>query len=270
MSPLAALPTARPPVLGRLGGLVARLAADGRDVERAQALRHAVFVEEGGASRAGRETGLEADPLDAACDHLLVTEASSDRVVGTYRLLRGDVAAQLGRFYSDAEFDVAALVARHPQRRFLELGRSCVARGWRDRRTIELLWQGVWAYALAHGCDMMMGCASLPGTDPAAHAEALAFLHDHALAPPEWRAAAQPGIETERLVDHAPFVGSPARALATLPPLVKGYLRLGGTVAPQAVIDRDFRCIDVFVTLPREAIAPRYLKHYGSDAGRFV
>ena len=272
MSPLAIhrADGPEPPVLGRLGGLVARLAGDSADIERAQALRHAVFVEEGGARREGRECGLEADALDAACDHLLIEEPGSGRIVGTYRLLRQDVARAVGRFYSDGEFYVSALVARHPERRFLELGRSCVAGGWRDRRTIELLWQGIWAYALEHGCDVMMGCASLHGTDPHAHSDAFAFLHDHAAAPTEWRAEPRPAAETVRLADHAPFAGSPRAALAALPPLVKGYLRLGGRIGPEAVVDRDFNCIDVFVTLPREAIAARYLRHYRADASRFV
>lgn len=272
--PLApsAAPAAGPPegaVLGRLGRLVARLAQGPRDVARAQALRHAVFVEEGGASRVGREAGLESDALDGVCDHLLVEEAGTATVIGTYRLLTDTVARREGRFYSDAEFEVSELVARNPERRFLELGRSCVAPGWRGRRTIELLWQGVWAYALAHGSDAMIGCVSLPGTDPAPHAGTLGLLGGAALAPPAWQARARRGSERVPLPDgpeHAPD----RAALGGLPPLLKGYLRLGGRVGPDAVIDRDFNCIDVFVALPREAIARRYLRHYGVDADRLV
>lgn len=269
-SPIAPLPPAPPPAwregdaLARIGPLVARLARSGAEIEAAQRVRHAVFVGECGASAAGREDGLEADPLDAACDHLLALDG--ERIVGTYRLLRGEVAAAIGGHYSDAEFELAPLLARHPHRRWLELGRSCTLPAYRDRRTIELLWGGVWAYAVGHGIDAMFGCASFPGLDPERHAGALGFLHAHALAAPEWRVRARDGVAISA---HAGRAAAPREALAALPPLLKGYLRLGGRIGPELAPDADFGCLDAFVTLPREAISPRYRRHYGEGAERF-
>ena len=257
--------------LGRMGALVARLARSNAEIEAAQRLRHAVFVGECGASPEGRGNGREADALDAACDHLLVLDTELDgggcgRVVGTYRLLRGEVAARIGGHYSDGEFDVAALLRRHPGRRFLELGRSCTLSTHRDRRTIELLWHGVWAYALRHRCDVMFGCASFGGLDPDRHAGALGFLARHALAEPPWAVPARAGVPLGRFAGRAL---APRAALAALPPLLKGYLRLGGRVGPDLAPDPDFRCLDTLVVLPREAISPRYRRHYGEGAERF-
>ena len=268
-------------VLGRLGGLVARLATSEVEVRAAQRLRYRVFVEECGAARTGREMGVEADALDADCDHLLVIDpAREDGIVGTYRLLTQERAAERGGFYSAAEFDVDAMVARHPDRRFLELGRSCVLAEYRDRRTIELLWQGIWAYALGQGTDVMFGCVSLPGTDMAAHEAAFSILSRHFIASAEWRVAARgQGVaisraaqpcEVGRVGDGAANGPASRSGLRGLPPLAKGYLRLGGRVGPEAVIDEDFGCTDLMMLLPHEAISPRYIAHYGAGADRFV
>ena len=256
------------PVLGRIGALSVRLATDESDVRRAQALRHDVFVEECGAARAGRENGLEVDAYDVHCDHLLVVDTARDEVVGTYRLMTQDAARRAGGFYSAGEFDVAAMLARHPERRFLELGRSCVHPDHRNRRTIELLWQGAWAYALDRGTDVMFGCASLPGTGPSRHRAALAYLAENALSAEAWQVRAR--ADGVSLTEFTGTGGNVARMLAALPPLVKGYLRLGGRIGPEAVIDRDFGCLDVMVVLPHESISPRYIAHYGEDASRFA
>ena len=254
--------------LGRLGRLTVRLARDDVDVERAQALRYDVFVREGGA-RTANGTGLETDRFDELCDHLLVLDEASGTLAGTYRLLPQEVAARHDGFYSESEFDLAPMLARHADRRFLELGRSCVHPDYRDRRAIELLWQGAWSYALTRGFDVMFGCASLPGTDPDAHAATLATLRRRALAEPCWHARARPEALELAAFDGPKGAERPINGVAALPPLLKGYLRLGGRVGPAAHVDREFGCIDLLLTLPREAIAPRYLAHYGADARRF-
>ena len=145
-----------PKVLGRSGNLQIRLARSSRDVRRAQRLRYQVFHEEMAAIPNARCRFLrrDIDAYDAVCDHLLVVDASRmdarpgrkprPMVVGTYRLLRQEQAGQLG-FYSQGEFDIAPLLARHPGKRFLELGRSCVLPDYRTKKTVELLWHGIWA-----------------------------------------------------------------------------------------------------------------------------
>ena len=265
----------RPETLGRLGALEVRLAADAGEVKRAQRLRYRVFFEEM-AAQPGRLAALkrrDVDAFDAVCDHLLVLDHEAGRpgrpkVVGTYRLLRQERAARTG-FYTEGEFDLAPLLARHREARFLELGRSCVLAPYRTKRTIELLWAGIWAYVQAHRIDAMLGCASFPGTDPDALALPLAFLHHRAASPPAWQVAARPALRVA--MDRLPADSIENRAaLAALPPLVKAYLRVGATVGDGAVVDRAFATTDVFVVMPVAAIGQRYLSHFGPAANRFA
>ncbi len=263
------------PVLGRIGSLETRLARNDHEIEAAQRVRFQVFVEEMKArlSQDCMARKRDFDSWDAICDHLLVLDRSiegdtEDQIVGTYRILRQEVAMRRSGFYSASEFDIAPLVERHPGKQFMELGRSCVLPAYRTKRTVELLWQGNWAYALKHRMDAMFGCASFPGTDPAAHALAFGFLHHSVLASGEWAVNARP--ELFEPLDRHPFDPADSRkALATMPPLVKGYLRLGAMVGNGAVIDRAFNTTDVLIVLPIDRISDRYISHYGADAGRF-
>jgi L-ornithine Nalpha-acyltransferase len=266
-------------ILGRIGTLEIRLAKNAKDVRRAQRLRYKVFMEERGAwpdARSQRER-RDQDAFDGICDHLIVVDTEAQplkaggrikpRVVGTYRLLLQDIAEKHSGFYSQSEFDVALLVKRHPQMRFLELGRSCVAKAYRNKRTMELLWHGIWAYVRHHRIDVMFGCASFEGTDPDAHASSLAFLHHHAAALPAWSA---PAIAPTRITCNGKaFQAENARmALISLPPLIKGYLRLGARIGDGAVIDPQFGTTDVLIILKVADIDPRYIAHYGADASR--
>jgi putative hemolysin len=259
-----------PQSVARLGALEVRFALTRQEIRAAQRLRWRVFFEEGGA-RADPLTRLrrrDVCPFDRICDHLIVVDhdAPAPQVVGCYRLLRGEVAAAHGGFYSAQEFDLAPLLARHAGKRFLELGRSCVARDYRGKRVLELLWRGLWAYARHHRVDVMIGCASLPGAEPARHAEALAFLRAQAGAPQDWRAQALPHRRA-RIDGSAPVARDGARrAQVALPPLVKGYLRAGAWFSGEAVVDHAFGVTDVLVVLPVANIGARYLEHFGARA----
>jgi putative hemolysin len=263
-------------ILGRIGSLEVRLAATRSEVEAAQALRYRVFVEEMGA-RLPEEAMAQKrdfDSIDRYCDHLLVldtalTGETEEQIVGTYRLLRQEVAARHDGFYSQSEFDVTDLTGRNSGKRFLELGRSCVLSTYRTRRTLEALWQGNWAYALGHGIDVMFGCASFPGNKPHAHALALSFLNNTASADAEWtvKAIAGRGLSIDMMPVEAI---NPRAALAAMPPLVKGYLRVGALVSEEAVVDPAFGTTDVLVILPVKQINGRYINHYGADASRFA
>jgi putative hemolysin len=261
-------------LLGRIGNLETRLARSRAEIAAAQALRYRVFAEELGApmSTEAARHRRDSDGFDAFCDHLLVIDRDLDgetQVVGTYRLLRQEVARKNGGFYSASEFAVDDMVARHPQCRFLELGRSCVLPAYRTKRTVTLLWQGIWAYSLRHGIDAMFGCASFRGVRPEAHALALSFLHHNARAKGPWSVEALP--ELARNMDLMPAEAvNPRLALSTMPPLIKGYLRLGASFGTGAVIDRAFGTTDVMVVLPKSAISGRYVDYYGADASRFA
>ena len=264
-----------PRTLGRLGALEVRLARNAAEIRRAQKLRYRVFYREMSAvpDAASFLSRRDVDPFDAVCDHLLVVDHAAPRlrktppVVGTYRLLRQEVADRQSGFYSAGEFDVDALVSRHSEHRFLELGRSCVLAPYRNKRTLELLWHGIWAYVLAHRIDVMIGCASLEGIDPDRLALPLSFLHHYARAPEAWRAAALPGrhVDLDRMPKSAV---NPRAALQSLPPLIKGYLRVGAFVGDGAVVDHQFGTTDVLIVLPVARINSRYVEHFGSGAER--
>jgi putative hemolysin len=256
-------------VLARVGDLEVRLADLPREILAAQELRFRVFFEEGGAApdAASERAGRDICRFDEVCDHAIVVDNAAPhrpdgapRVVGAYRLLRHEAAQRHFGFYSAAEFAVGALVDRHPKLRFMELGRSCVAEGYRSKRTIETLWRGVWAYALRHGIDVMFGCASLPGTDAGAHGSALTLLVRENGVEPDWSVA--PAPHAVRAAPPAVDAFDPRAALRDLPPLIKGYLRLGARFGREAVIDQVFGTTDVFVVLRVADIEARYLDYF--------
>jgi putative hemolysin len=262
-------------VLGRIGRLEVRLARDAEEIAAAQEVRFRVFYDELGARR-DAVTAVErrdSDRFDSVCDHLLVLDTAirgpaTAQIVGTYRLLRQESAIAAGGFYSDEEFQLEALIARHPGRRFLELGRSCVLPAYRSKRTIELLWQGIYAYVGYYDIAVMTGCASFHGIVPAAHAEALSFLAQNCRADEEWDVRAV--ISRYHTMDLMPSEAvNPRAALAAMPPLIKGYLRLGARIGDGCVIDRDFGTTDVFIILPMENVSERYLNYYSAEAERF-
>ncbi len=266
-----------PKTLGAIGALDVRLATTKSEIRRAQKLRYRVFFEEGAArpDPTARLIRRDVCRFDRVCDHLIVVDNAILRydgaptVVGAYRLLRGDAAEVNFGFYSAGEFDVASLAARHPGKRLLELGRSCVAPAYRGKRTLELLWRGIWAYARHHQIDVMFGCASFPGADPAMHAPALRFLRSDRPVEALWdvRAIAGRGVDpapsSERPLD-------PREAIRALPPLIKGYWRLGAKFGPQAVVDESFGATDVFAVMPVAEIEPRYLSHFGGEGAEGV
>jgi putative hemolysin len=261
-----------PPSLGRIGSLEVRLATSKKEIRKAQKLRYKVFYELGQASADHRAALVRRDlcPFDRVCDHLLVIDHSKlnrfgriiPRVVGTYRLLRQDVAERNFGFYSEREFDIAPLLARHRGKQFLELGRSCVLPEFRSKRTLELLWRGIWTYVRHHRIDVMIGCASLEGTNPLALALPLSFLHHHAAADATWTARALTKQYVRMNFLDKPAI-DPRKALAALPPLVKGYLRLGAGFGDGAVVDHQFGTTDILVVMPVAAIQDRYIAHFG-------
>lgn len=256
--------------LGRVGSLEVRLAQTAAEVRQAQRLRYRVFYQEGAAipNPARLFVRRDIDGYDAICDHLLVLDhAARDGVlnrpaaVGTYRLLRQPLAEEYCGFYTAGEFDISSLIARHNNLQFLELGRSCVLGPYRNKRTVELLWHGIHSYFFQNHCDVMFGCASLDGTDPKRLALPLSFLHHYAPAPDPWRARAlrERYVEMNRMSKETIDL---KEALRVLPPLIKGYLRLGAYIGDGAVIDHEFGTTDVLIVLPVSAIKKRYFEHF--------
>ncbi|CAA7624509.1 GNAT family N-acetyltransferase [Magnetospirillum sp. UT-4] len=249
--------------------LEVRLAASDEEIAAAQALRYRVFYDEMGArpSAAMAARGSDFDDFDTVCDHLLVLDPARGTggaaVVGTYRLIRREVGERFGRFYTAGEYDISKVLAGGG--RFMELGRSCVDAEYRTGTTMQMMWAGIASYVFDHGIDLMFGCASLPGTDPDALATQLAYLHHFHLAPEAMRPRALPELYVD--MNRAPADSlNPRRALASLPPLVKGYLRLGGFVGDGAVIDHQFNTTDVCVLVKTDLVTAKYSKHYDRTA----
>jgi L-ornithine Nalpha-acyltransferase len=264
------------PILARSGDLEVRLATTARDIRKAQRLRFKVFYQEMSAvpDAISLFSRRDMDDYDDLCDHLLVIDHAAKakpfrpqkpRVVGTYRLLRQSIANAHKGFYTASEFNIQPIIAANPDLKFLELGRSCVLKPYRTKRIVELLWQGIWSYVTHHQIDVMFGCASLEGTDPRQLAVPLSFLHHYAQSPDLWRAKAVPErFVSMNLMDKDDFDAK--AALKALPPLIKGYLRVGATFGEGAVIDHQFNTIDVLVMLPVSAIAARYVNHFSQGA----
>ena len=259
------------PVMGSLwsGHLEARLAASPAEIEAAQLLRWRVFYDEMGAKPTAEMAALgrDIDAFDAICDHLLVLDTSAgpgtEQVVGTYRLTRRSQAEAFGRYYTAGEYDISRLVAMPGN--ILELGRSCVDAAYRTTLTMQLLWRAIAQYVYVHGIDLMFGCASLPGTDPQALAVPLSYLAHFHLAPETLRPVALPGLYNEMRLLPAEQIDQ-KRALVALPPLIKGYLRLGGFFGDGAVIDHQFNTTDVCVIVKSDHITDKYHRHYERTA----
>lgn len=252
----------------RTGNLGVRLASTPEEINAAQALRYQVFYDEMGAEpdATAYALRLDRDKFDDFADHLLVVDhdlgEGIENVVGTYRLIQEDAATKAGGFYSESEYDISAL--KQASKRKLELGRSCTAKAYRNRMVMQLLWRGIAAYVFHYDIDLMFGCASLSGTDPDALAEELSYLAQHHMAPEKIRPTALPAryVSMQRLPESAI---DPKRALMRLPPLVKGYLRLGGWVGDGAVIDRQFNTTDIAIIVQTDMVTEKYYRHYERD-----
>ena len=261
-----------PSVLARAGSLEMRLATRKKEIRKLQRLRYDVFYKEGEAIPNAYNAAMGRDrcPFDRVCDHLLVVDTAGlsrlgnpkERVVGTYRLLRGDQALAHFGFYSETEFDLGPLLDRHPTLRFLELGRTCVHPDFRSRRVIDMLWRGVGLYAAHHGIDVLIGCSSLAGTQPELLAEPLSYAFHHAASPSPWQVrAVTPRAVRMDWLDKGDL--DPRRAMASLPPLMKAYVRAGGTFASQAALDYQFGTTDLFTVLPLRSANARYIAQFG-------
>ncbi|TVR99884.1 MAG: GNAT family N-acetyltransferase [Rhodospirillales bacterium] len=252
-----------------VNNFVVRLAETPAEVEAAQALRYRVFYEEMTAlpSPEARQRRLDFDDFDPICDHLLVIDTERGNgalaVVGTYRLLRRSVANRSGGFYTAQEYDLSSLL-RLPGE-LVEVGRSCVDPAYRNRGVMQLLWRGLAAYVIHYEIDVLFGCASFPGTEPEAMDRALSYLHHYHLAPSALR---------PRALDHhyVPMARMPPSGIdvqavvADLPPLIKGYLRLGGFVGDGAVVDRQFNTTDVCMIVKTDQVTKKYDRHYRRPA----
>ena len=239
-----------------------RLAKDWKEVQAAQALRYRVFYDEMGALPSGRMIRLrrDFDDFDKICDHLLVIDqqqkGNAPCIVGTYRMLRKTVAQEHFGFYSESEFDLQQLLDYPGES--VEVGRSCVQSENRTGVVIQLLWRGIADYITRYNIQLLFGCASFPGTDSDALASSLFYLYHNHLAPEGLR----PKAKNDLFVDMCKHSSNKPATASKLPPLIKGYLRVGAYVGDGAVIDHQFNTTDICVVVKTDRITRRYQRHY--------
>lgn len=238
---------------GKLGFSLARTAAE---IEEAQRIRFKVFAEEMGAKLPSADLGLDVDRFDEYCDHLLVRDHSNDKVVGTYRILPPGNAVKAGGYYSETEFDMTRLM--HLRDRMVEVGRSCVHPDYRDGATITQLWSGLADYITKNNHEYLIGCASISMGD-GGHYAASVYNKVHKLhgAPAEYHVFPHCRLPLESLNQNLDVI---------IPPLIKGYLRLGAYVAGEPAWDPDFNCADLFILMPVSRMNARYAKHFMRQA----
>lgn len=246
-----------------------RLAQSPEEILQAQSLRYHVFYELMGA-KPSADNALhkrDFDRFDDICDHLLVidkTKPPHRNVVGNYRLLRAASDTQPDFFYSHCEYDLTPLtdLARKNNLSMMELGRSCVHPDYRNNAgVIQLLWRGITVYSLQHGVDLMFGCASFADIDQNNLKAVLSYLYHKKLSPIEWRATAREHLyEKMDYIDITPEIEH--KILAKMPPLIKGYLRLGAWIGDGAVVDTQFSTTDVLIILPVSNISKRYIDFF--------
>jgi len=235
------------------GKLVLSMASTPEELREVQRLRYKVFIETMGLSSLVREDGLDSDEFDDHCDHLIVRDSSTLKVVGTYRLLSAARARKLGRVYSEGEFDLGRL--NNLRGRMVEAGRACIHPDYRGGSVIMLLWSGLAEYMRRENCDYLAGCASISLADGGHNAVAVyqSLVGAH-LAPSEYR-----------VTPHLPFPFSKLEAAQKpqVPPLLKGYVRSGAWICGEPAWDPDFESADLFLLLPLANLDGRYARHYG-------
>lgn len=224
------------------------------DIHASQALRYRVFAEELGANVDGTEQSRDVDKFDPYCQHLLVREGASGKIIASTRLLLDHQAKLAGGFYSAGEFDLTPVLAM-PGRR-LEIGRTCVDPGYRRGAAIAVLWSGLAAFVKTNQIDMLFGCASVAMTDGGIHAQAIMNrVRQHAMTDANCR-----------VTPHNPLPPLPGNAAETvsapLPPLLKAYFRLGARACGEPCYDPAFNCADILVLVNVEDIDASYTRHF--------
>ena len=232
--------------------LAVTLATSAFEIREAQRLRYRIFAEECGAQLSTRSLGIDEDEFDSYCDHLIVRDTDRDEVVGTYRILTSWKAKEAGQFYSETEFDLTNLKPLVP--RIIEVGRSCIHQDYRQGGVITLLWAGLAQYMITGGYEYLMGCASISLADGGRLAtETYLSLRDTCLSPGYWRVVPHRRYP----IDACHLAGKPI-----LPPLVKGYVRLGAYICGEPGWDEQFNTADLLMLLPLSNMNPRYARHF--------
>lgn len=240
------------------GNLELAVARTPEELEASQRLRFAVFSDEMNAVFPDSSNGIDADEYDPWCEHLMVREQASGRVVGTYRLLTPVNAERLGGYYSESEFDLSSLGPMREQ--VVELGRSCIHPDYRNGAVIMLLWAGIAGIVKHLKLRYVLGCASVSLRDGGITAAHVWHQVKHGMADADRFPVLRP---------HHPYpVGRlelDASLPARIPPLIKGYLKVGARICGEPAWDPDFNTADFPVFLDVDGMDARYRRHFGIE-----
>ena len=242
---------------------VIKLADTKLELKKAQALRYSVFYEEKKArpTFSKKIMRLDYDKIDKFADHLIVIDKKGkgikNKIVGTYRLIRGDVASHFGGFYTSSEFDLTNILNSYNHAQILELGRSCVHKNYRNGTIMNLLWKAIAEYVKLYDINILLGCASFPGVDVKKFSKELSYLRSNFSLPDEM--SVQSLVNNNYPIYYKNNISeSNLKTFAKLPPLIKGYLRVGGRVSDIYFVDYNFNTIDLCVVVQTENIEEKY------------
>ena len=247
--------------------LIIRLAETNSEIKKAQSLRYSVFYKEKNAKASLFKKMLrrDFDKIDRFADHLIVIDKNrrslQNNIIGTYRLIRGDLANQYGGFHTSTEFDLSNIFQLYKNNQILELGRSCVHKKYRNGATVNLLWKAIANYINIYNIKILLGCASFPGTNVMNFSDELAYLKKNY--------SLQSKLSVKSLdANIYPINNSKNKNIGNLklfiklPPLIKGYLRVGGKVSESCFVDHDFNTIDLCVVVQTNDINNKYKKRF--------
>lgn len=238
-----------------------KIATSPGEIEQAQRLRFEVFnLELNKGLQSSYDRGLDVDEFDPYCDHLIVRDLRSGDVVGTYRMLRGAQARRHIGFYSEKEFDLTQI--KQLDGEFMELGRSCARKDFRDRALIPLMWEAITDQVRAHHVRYLFGCGSLYSTDSIEVSAMFSLLKRNFYAADEYRVLPVNECKFDGLADNLAIVDDQA-LFQKLPSLIKGYLRIGALVCGPPALDAEFGTADFFLLLDFGNLKQEYLKRLG-------
>ena len=251
----------------KVDNFVIKIAEKKSELKKAQALRYSVFYKEKKAipTISNKILRLDYDKIDKFADHLIVIDKNIKRtkskIVGTYRLLRGDIAAHCGGFYTSSEFDLSKILNSYKNNQILELGRSCVHKNYRNGTIMNLLWKAIAEYVRLYDIKILLGCASFHGTDIIKHTNELSYLRKNFSLPDEFSVKS---LDTKIYPSYTEINSNinDLRTCVKLPPLIKGYLRIGGKVSHDCFVDHKFNTIDLCVIVTTDNIDEKYKKKY--------
>ena len=249
------------------GNFVIKLAEKKSELKQAQALRYSVFYKEKKAkpSIPKKILGLDYDKVDIFADHLIVIHKGitdqKNKIIGTYRLIRGDVSANFGGFYTSSEFNLSNILNSYKHSQILELGRSCVHKNYRNGSIMNLLWKAIAQYIKLYGIKILLGCASFPGTNVNKFSSQLCYLRENFSLPDDLSVVSLDNNIHQAYATKNYIVNGP-RTFAKLPPLLKGYLRVGGKVSDSFYVDYNFNTIDLCVVVKTSSIDKKYKKKF--------